>query len=146
MHTPAEFALPLPRKIASRPVDSTADTIADGGAVPSMKKSWSLRLHSIFVMPDRTMSVVVIQNVKRATYTFYLVQGSSNILHTRIAMQWHSERCLPITVSVASRQESAATYLKRLDPYASHLGFCKFLMQDTLRFTFRVQGLDTNLT
>ena len=36
MHTPAEFDFPLPRKIASRPVDSMAETIDEGAAVPSM--------------------------------------------------------------------------------------------------------------
>jgi hypothetical protein len=37
MHTPALFEFPLPLNIASRPVASMADTIADGAAVPSMK-------------------------------------------------------------------------------------------------------------
>jgi hypothetical protein len=36
MHTPALFEFPLPLSIASRPVASMAETMADGAAVPSI--------------------------------------------------------------------------------------------------------------
>lgn len=45
------FVVPLPRRIASRPVSWMAETMELGGAVPSMKTSWSLRLASTFLMP-----------------------------------------------------------------------------------------------
>ena len=45
------FDEPLPRRIASRPVDWIADTTALGGAVPSMKTNWSLRFASTFFTP-----------------------------------------------------------------------------------------------
>ena len=45
------LAVPLPRRIASRPVAWMAETIELGGAVPSMKTSWSLRLASTLLMP-----------------------------------------------------------------------------------------------
>lgn len=44
--------VPLPRRIASRPVSWIAETILLGGAVPSMKISWSFRLASTLLIPD----------------------------------------------------------------------------------------------
>lgn len=41
IQTPALSDFPLPLNIASRPVASMAETIADGAAVPSMNTNWS---------------------------------------------------------------------------------------------------------
>jgi hypothetical protein len=51
MQTPALFDLPLPRSIASRPVDSIAETMEEGEAVPSMNTNWFFRSASTFVIP-----------------------------------------------------------------------------------------------
>lgn len=43
--------VPLPRRIASRPVPWIAETMELGGALPSTKTSWSFRLASTFRTP-----------------------------------------------------------------------------------------------
>jgi hypothetical protein len=45
------FDLPLPRRIASRPVLCIASTIAEGAALPSIDTSWSSRLAVTFFIP-----------------------------------------------------------------------------------------------
>ena len=52
MHTPALFDFPLPLSIASRPVASMAETMADGAAVPSMKTNCSCKFASTLVIPE----------------------------------------------------------------------------------------------
>ena len=59
MQTAAELGAPLPRRMASRPVDWMAETTEDGGAVPVIATSWEARLASIFVMPAVEMLVAV---------------------------------------------------------------------------------------
>jgi hypothetical protein len=53
MHTAALFGAPLPRRIASRPVDWMAATKADGAAVPWIATTWVARSASTLVMPGR---------------------------------------------------------------------------------------------
>jgi hypothetical protein len=43
--------VPLPRRIASRPVDCMALTMADGAVVPSTATSWDCKSADTFVMP-----------------------------------------------------------------------------------------------
>jgi hypothetical protein len=56
IHTPALFEFPLPLSIASRPVASMAETIADGAAVPSMKTNCSCKFASTLVMPETLLA------------------------------------------------------------------------------------------
>lgn len=43
MQTAAQFDLPLPRRMASRPVDWMVETMVEGGVVPVMWRSWEGR-------------------------------------------------------------------------------------------------------
>ena len=54
MHTPALLDFPLPRRIASRPVDSMAETMEEGEAVPSINTNWFFRSASTLVIPNTT--------------------------------------------------------------------------------------------
>jgi hypothetical protein len=44
--------LPDPRRMASRPVDCIAATIAEGAAVPSIETNWSLRFAETLLIPE----------------------------------------------------------------------------------------------
>jgi hypothetical protein len=46
------FDVPLPRRMASRPVPCMAATMRDGAVVPSTSTNWSLKLASTFRIPD----------------------------------------------------------------------------------------------
>jgi hypothetical protein len=59
MHTPALFEFPLPLRIASRPVASMAEAMADGAAVPSMKTNWSCKFASTLVIPKACQPEIV---------------------------------------------------------------------------------------
>lgn len=51
----ALLVVPLPRRIASRPVSWMAATMLDGAAVPSTNTNWFSRFASIFFTPGRKL-------------------------------------------------------------------------------------------
>lgn len=58
MHTAAELSLPVPRRIASRPVDWMAVTSDEGAALPVMATSCEGRSVEMWVTPGREESEV----------------------------------------------------------------------------------------
>lgn len=53
MQTAALSALPEPRRMASRPVDSIAETMEEGAALPVTEMSWDFRSAETLWMPGR---------------------------------------------------------------------------------------------
>lgn len=51
MQTAALSALPEPRRMASRPVDSIAETMEEGAALPVTEMSWAFRSAETLLMP-----------------------------------------------------------------------------------------------
>lgn len=83
------FDLPLPRRIASRPVDWIASTIADGAAVPSTETNWSLRLAVTFSIP--TMVNATCLEASTSHRTAKLMQRPLDVFDTCIARHRHRE-------------------------------------------------------
>lgn len=98
--SPIQYILsvvPLPRRIASRPVFSITETMELGGAVPSIKTSWSLRFASTFWMPRvyRGCEIMLPWNASgastRGDRTIEFVQRSGDVLDAAFAGHWDRE-------------------------------------------------------
>ena len=68
IHTAALLDFPLPRRMASRPVDWMAETMLDGGVVPVMWMSWVARSAETEWMPGRSFKVLETDSMQESQW------------------------------------------------------------------------------
>ena len=97
MQTAALPSLPEPRRMASRPVDSMAETMAEGAVVPVTEMRFSFREAWTLVMPARHHSLVGARVRVVGSWcilTVELVEALGDILNAVLAAEGHGERGL----------------------------------------------------
>ena len=95
--------LPLPRRMASRPVDWIAATMEEGATVPSIETNWSWRFASTLVMPELVGLSIESRRIDLSSLTVQLVQGTGDIFDAALTGERNCENCLnPIRRCVRS--------------------------------------------